>query len=391
MVLALTNALFFSLAAGICVSAFMKDSQKAMGNTLFLLLFLVAVVPSLPSLLSLAHIGLRWDGLLLVSPVCPFLFARESLFFSSSSKFWYSLCASHLLAWALLALASWSLPWLWRTESLRGGNARGFSFGRPFGARTNRRSIRVGAKNPIFWLLAFRSGLGRLPWFLLCAWTTFVVCVTWNNPGDAGWVYYSAKVCGFIFKMLIATETCRFFAEARRTGALELLLCTPLKNEDLLRGQTLALKRAFLWPLLFFVVVGCFPLAIQITNTLANTGSSRFAPLVAEITTAGAAFAWFIFGFVADVFAVIWFGRWLALTARNPTYAAPLTILIVLILPSVAFCGDLVADFVFIVWGTSSLSQGVRQVFAKQQARLNVRPHQPGCPCAVCQRLPKAA
>ena len=124
-------------------------------------------------------------------------------------------------------------------------------------------------------------------------------------------------------------------------------------------------------------------------NTLSNTSSSKFAPLTAEITAAGAASFWFVLGFVADIFAVIWFGRWLALTGKNPTYAAPLTVLFVLILPSVGFCGlDRVADFVFIIWGTSSLSQGVRRVLARQNANFNVSLHQPGCPCALCRRIP---
>src|SRR6266581_1352227 len=51
----LVNALFVSLAAGIWVSAWARDSQRAMGGALGLILLLVAALPALAAIGSLAR------------------------------------------------------------------------------------------------------------------------------------------------------------------------------------------------------------------------------------------------------------------------------------------------------------------------------------------------
>src|SRR5437868_4125095 len=63
--LALINALVVSLAAGIWVSVFARDSQRAMGRAFALILFLTAVLPAVAALgsaLSLSPVIslLRW-------------------------------------------------------------------------------------------------------------------------------------------------------------------------------------------------------------------------------------------------------------------------------------------------------------------------------------------
>src|SRR5947208_4313436 len=64
-------------------------------------------------------------------------------------------------------------------------------------------------------------------------------------------------VLNLALKALFATEAGRQLAEDRKRGALELLLSTPLTIRDILRGQLLALKRQFLGPLVFVLLVAC--------------------------------------------------------------------------------------------------------------------------------------
>ena len=64
---------------------------------------------------------------------------------------------------------------------------------------------------------------------------------------------------------------------------------------------------------------------------------------------------------LADFFAIGWFGMWLALSMQRPNMAAGLTILCVLILPTIAFCvPTLATDAIFIALGWVKLSEDFR-------------------------------
>jgi hypothetical protein len=65
-------------------------------------------------------------------------------------------------------------------------------------------------------------------------------------------------------------------------------------------------------------------------------------------------------GLFADILAAGWFGMWLALTMKKPVLAPPLTILFVLILPACLYRLDLVADMLFVSWGTTQLQRDFR-------------------------------
>jgi hypothetical protein len=76
---------------------------------------------------------------------------------------------------------------------------------------------------------------------------------------------------------------------------------------------------------------------------------------------------WLAIGLIADFFAVAWTGMWLALTLKKPNLAPALTILLVLILPSIGFCGmDLGVDLVFILWAATKLQGDLRRTVARQ-------------------------
>jgi bacteriorhodopsin len=51
-----------------------------------------------------------------------------------------------------------------------------------------------------------------------------------------------------VFKCMVAADATRRLSEDRQSGALELLLVTPLSPADIIRGQQQALKRLFRWP-----------------------------------------------------------------------------------------------------------------------------------------------
>jgi hypothetical protein len=187
------------------------------------------------------------------------------------------------------------------------------------------------------------------------------------HSADPAWILYGAKPCGFVLKMLVASQACRFFAESRRTGALELLLCTPLRNSEILKGQWLALQRLFLWPLIVFLALALVPSAYRVYLAMMRSHMSDFAGAILAAAGSSLVVLWLAIGLITDFFAVAWTGMWLALTLKKPNLAPALTILLVLVLPSIGFCGmDLGVDLVFILWAATKLQGDLRRTVARQ-------------------------
>ena len=115
--LALINALFVSLSAGIFVSALGKDSRNTMGATLGLLLLLGGAFPVIAGILAGAGVSTAWTRFAWLSPFTPFQLAAGSFFTRTLPGFWPSLICSDLLGWLFLGTASWLLPYRWQQES----------------------------------------------------------------------------------------------------------------------------------------------------------------------------------------------------------------------------------------------------------------------------------
>src|SRR5262249_42979198 len=122
MTLALINALLFSLAAGIMVSALARDTQTAMGRTLGLMIILVFGLP-------LVGAGLQpggWAGFGTVinraSPLAPFSSSSDILYTGHEGRFWGAFAASELLTWLFLVVAVWALPRFWHEQPVAEGS-----------------------------------------------------------------------------------------------------------------------------------------------------------------------------------------------------------------------------------------------------------------------------
>ena len=60
-------------------------------------------------------------------------------------------------------------------------------------------------------------------------------------------------IFGLSLKVCMAFQAPRFFVDVRRSGAMEMLVGTPLTVKEILDGQWAVLRRTFLWPSLLFV------------------------------------------------------------------------------------------------------------------------------------------
>src|SRR5208282_211431 len=244
MTLALLNALFFSLATGILVSAIGRDSQRVMGGTLGLVILLTGGLPALVKAGLALGVPPGWECLARISPYYPFARALEPMHSWQPARYWWALLASQLFGWCLLGLASVALPQRWQERTVAGERARVLArWSQP---RSQRPSQRARAReellpvNPVLWLMSSGPDFRRIAWVIVGAWGVVVLFVCLLAPRDTGSTvlgWYAVRPFGFILKCLVALEACRFFVEARRNGALEMLLSTPLTSRDILSGQ----------------------------------------------------------------------------------------------------------------------------------------------------------
>src|SRR6185436_16175150 len=252
--LALVNALLFSLAVGLFVSAMSRDSQKAMGMTLFVVLMLALGGPVLEGLPRLR--GGSFNPILsLASP--GYLFVTASAW--GRTPFWTALLVNQIIAWTLLGLSCAVLPRTWqqKTETPSYRLNRAFPEVR---TRTASRRRKLVSVNPVLWL-ASRERWPRVVIWILALLTLFAALITlaYTNAFTGGfspawmvWNYLGGLVT-LILYLAITSHACRFFVEANRSGLIELLLATPLTAKQIVHGQWRALIRMFAAPLAVYL------------------------------------------------------------------------------------------------------------------------------------------
>jgi ABC-type transport system involved in multi-copper enzyme maturation permease subunit len=357
--LSLLSALFFSLSAGICVSAFSRSPGRGLTNALGLVLLAAAVLPGLSAFARSRGWPNLAAGLALPSPFTAFIATGTFNASATGTNFWPSLLLTVFLAWFFIGAASWFLPRRW-TEPRPFFGLPGLLFPKVNRSREPWRLRADSTANPVQRLIEAEPDIGRLLWTIVVLWAVVVIATGHQQLWVMNWTYVG-KAVGFLFKCLVAFQVCRFFSEGRRSGSLEVLLSTPLQNTEILKGHTLALKRLFLPPLVVFILLGFVPAVYQVVSALTRGGSQVLISVPATLGFQIVLLAWFTLGLCMDIFAVIWVGRWLSLSCRRPALAPAYTILFVLVLPSIGVCGlDLLIDALLIAWARSNLQQDFR-------------------------------
>lgn len=371
MALVLINLLFVSLAVGIFVSSLVRQSRAASGGTLSVIILLLAGLPFVAWFLTAVHLPPALRYLTWISPSLPYYWSDDLLYRAHKTTFWQTLIASHLFAWFLVGFTSWLLPRVWQEKPLLSERKGISSWFRRQGRGTPAQRIKTRQKllpiNPILWLIGDEPILHRILWAIVAVWGALIILYSWQSGNDAVAVpMYGTKLFGFAFKVIAASNAGRFFVESRKSGALELLLCTPLRNRDIIRGQWLALRRIFLWPLIIFALFNLTPLAFIVGRAIAGRGLfDALGPIGGAIGSLLVTL-WFTFGLLADIFTIGWVGMWLGLTAKKPNLVPVWTILFVLILPSFVCALDLLVDMFLIIWASSSLQTDLRWTLSRQ-------------------------
>lgn len=322
MVLALTSILFFSLCVGMFLSCWYTDDGKAMTMT-FVVVMVWIVVPML----------LHVSAVRPFSPFFAFYASDARTYFLESGHYWQSLVIANGTSWLLLIAASFLVPYCWREEKLRGTRIflprrRIQNGSSQHKAQSNRLRQQMLSINPVFWLAGRRRTPALLFAVAVPAVMFAVIMAFRSSPNN---LLALAAVCwalNFALKVRVAAQSCHCLAEARRNNALEMLLVTPLTAEQIIRGQTMALKRMFTVPIVCILSVEmiCLLAAAAIQSVRDNDHGGTI------IVTSIGMFVYLAL-FVLDMLAVTSAGMWYGLSSRSEGQAVTKTILIVLVAP----------------------------------------------------------
>ncbi|HEY3914612.1 MAG TPA: ABC transporter permease [Verrucomicrobiae bacterium] len=306
--LALLTAVVFSLSAGIFVSSIQHNSRKAMFFT-FILLLSLSIGPILLSIITdVVAFGL-------VSPILPVFVAIDDA--PVATYYWVSLTIESLLIVFFLARAAYWVPVSLREKPVNPVQDR-ISQRRSRARPSDRRLLDI---NPFAWLAARSEADPGLVWFFIVC----VVLVFWAltptrmifDGQVALWLDYCINT---VLKIWIVSEASRRLAEDRRSGALELLLTTPLTERQIIRGQWLVLWNRFGLPILALLAGDlCLGTAIRV-----HTTGFVYDHLV---------LAFFL---ATDAVALSLMGMWLGLVTGNWIRTILLNLLAVMIVPWLA-------------------------------------------------------
>jgi ABC-type Na+ efflux pump permease subunit len=340
VMLVLLNTIFLSLAVGLFISSVSKQNRKAVAATQGLLVLLAAGLPGLGHALHGGLPGPLPPLFLLPSPGFAFVAAIEGTV-PSAALFWWSMLTIHLLAWVFLLLASRIARGIWRERArsaraeARWRRSQRWNFGTPAQRAEHRR--RTLDLNPAAWLdhryLLQRSAvlLFILVFFVVWAWQLARDPASWLVPPIT--IFTGLLLFG-IFKIWMASQCTRRLIEDRRSGALELLLTTPLTSREIVGGLLIATRRQFLLPGALLLGLVFLLLLAQVNLLHADRGWE--AGEVREFFLVG--FVGMVM-FVADAATIAWVGMWESLRAKTNSQAAGGVVMKVMLIPWVLFFG----------------------------------------------------
>lgn len=355
MVLLLIVTLIFSLTAALLISSASRDERRAWFAAALLIGFLAAVPPLF-----------RWAPfpttmlLGVLSPTPAFYSLEDAVFDRRPESYWHSVLGVHLLSWAFLVAACLTLPISWQDKPTQKANRELRARARLRHEVERRRSMHL---NPVVWMLTREKRADWFVWALIAAVAIPALGIAVSTK-NSSWVFGPLIAMALGVNMLlgvwVAVKACFMIADARDSGALNLLLTTPITPQQIVEGHMEAMKRQFLAPFLGlcgaeFVVVAL----LDVRSTREDTFVWLFTLFLAAITA-------------VQLTSTAWFGLWSGLTTKKPAHAVAKTISYVLILPNVVmpcWCFwpvvSIVKDAIFINYARSRLRQQFRNLISE--------------------------
>lgn len=338
--LAIVNAILLALTAGMWVSTLSRHQPKAILGSVLVILGLSGLLPGLAAVVMSGFFtrplaGPLWVAFL--SPAYTGYLATDAQYRAAPQSFWISLGLVHAMSWGFLACTCLLVPRLWRDnpEEKPVEHRWAYRLGYTTGwRRTFRRRL---DRNPVFAVAA------RLRWPHWVFWglvSLVAINVSWLTYGYRGnlstyqFHQYFSHALVFTNRVWVSVMACWFFLEARRSGALELMLTSPMPVRTLMRGHWRALRRLFLGPV---VVIAALHVVYVLESWRLSGANSGSAGLLLRMYLVAACSS--LTNFITDVFALCWVGAWLTMSSRRPNFAILQTFAWVILIPwGVGYC-----------------------------------------------------
>lgn len=279
--LSLGNALLMSLGIGLLASTLFKLQRHAALAASSTLILIVAILPGAATIINR-------DG---EYPVLNFamwafspLFVNEMALGSgmglSGRWFWIALCSQTALSISMIVASCLILPRAWQVKGE--GPAVGWkarlslwTLGAP--AQRAARRARLLARNPIFWLGA-RDRFGPLWPFVflgLALAFAFGLVAYYDVPREPAVVigFIALSIADFHFRIRVATLAAMLFGRERQMGTWEMILSTPMKVEEVVRGNWMAIRHHLLKS--YLVYLALFTCAVFASIHLLEADASR--------------------------------------------------------------------------------------------------------------------
>jgi len=330
LLLVLLLTLLVSLACGVFWSTVTREARTAVLATAVTMV-LLTLGPWLWVLIQEKLLGgTQLLGLPLVSPMTGTIMAFESNyrrlgsqgFGIASGGFVYWSAVGLLLAWSVLVIAVSGLlvRRVWRQAEV-GGERRATSRERGAGGERGTTSRERGAASreraPLAWLagrqLAQGFWLRGVRGAIVIFFAVMLVISVTTSFWEGGYImaFCSAYGLHLLTRVQLALAATRHLNEGRRSGALELVLTTPVQEVEVVRAHHQSLKRAFRRPLLLLLGMnGLLELAVFLFPRHLHMGGGAWA-IFSSFFIGGAVIT------MADFVTLRWLG--LRESLRSPT------------------------------------------------------------------------
>lgn len=259
-IIVLLNTLFVSLSVGLFISAVARESRQAFMATILVLLTTGLLLPAI-SLMAEAMNGGR-DTLMhlcWLSPYYSFGMAYDTPYHTrpGSGQFWGSVIATFCCGAICLVLACWLLPRVWQQTERATLRTEKRQYRAPIGFLQRAARLNI---NPCYWLsLRDSKGLRMVKIALFVLGGMWMLCylvalAQRNTEVGFTFCFLGTFIIQIIVKLALAGEASRRFVEDRASGAMELLLGTPMPTRNVWEGQSKGLAERFRWMVFASVV-----------------------------------------------------------------------------------------------------------------------------------------
>ena len=252
-----------------------------------------------------------------VSPIYALLTAFETAYKTArwtGVSFWESLVIQFIFALLLLARSCWLLPHVWQrgASTIRATAAPETNVISQESKAERRRMLDL---NPFYWLAGRGAGM-TVGMSVMIAFVAVWGILSSNEHEDFAVVQgVGLLFVGLVTRLLIAVGAAQRLAEDKQSGALDLIITTPLTVASLLEGQWRALWKKLGRPFLGSLALYAFLIF----------GSHDGMAHGVEGTARWFAAACFFLLTIADAFALGWLGMWAGLRFRQVPHGQPST------------------------------------------------------------------